>query len=253
MASGWDFFGIGIFYFGVDRKILNIPKFRGSGSGFENPEKIPSGKSQNPGDRDLDLKIPRKFRKIPSKKSRKIPSINRDFSLDGIFYYEHITIVSTVIKKDLIWPLDVTTDFWKRLLAIVRINFEFVKFDQVPLIYPIKIIKLFKSSYGSFKSKYTNKVLKSISFRIETFSIFYIWWFFDMFSTRRKLEENPKVKSNPLSVLSFSYLNNLFKKGAKTPLEAQDRNFKLLKLRLKMWKFNRWWPWCHDFEPFKIF
>ena len=74
-----------------------------------------------------------------------------------------------------------------------------------------------------------------------------------MFSTRRKLEENPKVKSNPLSVLSFSYLNNLFKKGAKTPLEAQDRNFKLLKLRLEMWNFNRRWPWCHDFEPFKIF
>ena len=53
-----------------------------------------------------------------------------------------------------------------------------------------------------------------------------------MFSTRRKLEENPKVKSNPLSVLSFSYLNNLFKKGAKTPLEAQEKNFKLLKLRV---------------------
>ena len=38
LASGWDFFGIGIFYFGLDRK---IPKSRGSG--FETPEgKIPN-------------------------------------------------------------------------------------------------------------------------------------------------------------------------------------------------------------------
>ena len=45
-ASGWDFsripspeeFGIGIFNFGLDRK---IPKYRRSGSGFENPEKNP--------------------------------------------------------------------------------------------------------------------------------------------------------------------------------------------------------------------
>ena len=74
MASGWDFFGIpdpesrsrgfgiGIFYFGLDQKIPKIPKSRGSGSGFENPEKIPSEKSrksQNPGDRDLF------FRDIP--------------------------------------------------------------------------------------------------------------------------------------------------------------------------------------------
>ena len=68
-------FGIGIFNFGLDRKIQKIPKSRGSGSGFENPEnlKIPrigtgilkplknpekSRKSRNPGDRDWDLKIP---------------------------------------------------------------------------------------------------------------------------------------------------------------------------------------------------
>ena len=73
LATGWDFFGIS--YFGLDRKILKIPKSRGSGSGFENPEnlKIPrigtgilkplknpekSRKSRNPGDRDWDLKIP---------------------------------------------------------------------------------------------------------------------------------------------------------------------------------------------------
>ena len=34
-------FGIGIFYFGLDRKISKIPKSRGSGSEFENPGKIP--------------------------------------------------------------------------------------------------------------------------------------------------------------------------------------------------------------------
>ena len=52
--------GIGIFKFGLDQKIPKIPKARGSG--FENPEKIPSAKSwkaQNPGDRDLNLKIPK--------------------------------------------------------------------------------------------------------------------------------------------------------------------------------------------------
>ena len=74
LASGWDFFGIpdpksrsrgfgiGIFYFGLDQKIPKIPKSRGSGSGFENPEKIPSEKSRksrNPRDRDLF------FRDIP--------------------------------------------------------------------------------------------------------------------------------------------------------------------------------------------
>ena len=77
LASGWDFFaipnpeswsrgfGIGIFYFGLDRKIPEIPKSRGSGSGFENPEKIPkekSRKSQNPGDRDRDFKTSKKSR-----------------------------------------------------------------------------------------------------------------------------------------------------------------------------------------------
>ena len=74
VASGWDFFGIpdpesrsrgfgiGIFYFGLDQKIPKIPKSRGSGSGFENPEKIPkekSRKSRNPEDRDRNLKITR--------------------------------------------------------------------------------------------------------------------------------------------------------------------------------------------------
>ena len=32
-------FVIGIFYFGLDRKISKIPKSRGSGSGYENPKK----------------------------------------------------------------------------------------------------------------------------------------------------------------------------------------------------------------------
>ena len=36
----------GIFYFGLDRKIPKIPKSPGSGSGFENPEKIQSEKSR---------------------------------------------------------------------------------------------------------------------------------------------------------------------------------------------------------------
>ena len=69
VALGWNFFGIGIFYFGLDQK---IPKSRGSGSGFEkfekNPEKISSAKSRktrNPGDRDWDLKIPEKSQEIP--------------------------------------------------------------------------------------------------------------------------------------------------------------------------------------------
>ena len=57
-----EFFGIpdrGIFYFGLDRKILKIPKSRESG--FKNPE-IPGlgiWKSQNPRARDLF------FRDIP--------------------------------------------------------------------------------------------------------------------------------------------------------------------------------------------
>ena len=88
LASGWDFFGIpdpksrsrgfgiGIFYFGLDQKIPKIPKSRGSGSGFENPEKIPkekSRKSQNPGDRDRDFKTSKKSRKNPESKIPKIP------------------------------------------------------------------------------------------------------------------------------------------------------------------------------------
>ena len=66
LASGWDFFGIGIFYFGLDRKKPKIPKSRGSG--FENPEKISkekSPKSHNPGDRDRDFKTSKKSRKNP--------------------------------------------------------------------------------------------------------------------------------------------------------------------------------------------
>ena len=58
------------------------PKIPGIGIGIlkplKNPEKIPrakSRKSRNPGDRDRDLKIPKKSRenpeKIPSEKSRK--------------------------------------------------------------------------------------------------------------------------------------------------------------------------------------
>ena len=44
-------FGIGILNFGLNRKIPKIPKFRGSGSVFENPEKIRTEKSRNPRDR----------------------------------------------------------------------------------------------------------------------------------------------------------------------------------------------------------
>ena len=68
LGSGWDFLGIGIrdrdFFFELHRKIPKIPKSRGSGSRFENSEKIPrekTRKSQNPGDRDFKT----------SKKSRK--------------------------------------------------------------------------------------------------------------------------------------------------------------------------------------
>ena len=53
VASGWDFL------FGPDRKSSRIPKcWR---SGYENLEKTPNGKSRNLGDRDMDLKIRRKF------------------------------------------------------------------------------------------------------------------------------------------------------------------------------------------------
>ena len=85
LASGWDFFGIGIFYFWPDRK---IPQSRGSG--FENPEK-----TQNPGDRNRDFKSsknPEKSRvqnpenpeKIPKEKSRKSRNLgdrNRDLKI----------------------------------------------------------------------------------------------------------------------------------------------------------------------------
>ena len=46
-------FGIGIFYFELDRRISKIPKSRGSGSGFANPEKIPSDKIPKIGIRDF--------------------------------------------------------------------------------------------------------------------------------------------------------------------------------------------------------
>ena len=59
MASGWNFFGIGIFYFGPDR-----------GSGFENLEK---SREKNPGDRDFKI----------SKKSRVLGF--QDFLTIGIF------------------------------------------------------------------------------------------------------------------------------------------------------------------------
>ena len=52
-------FGIGIFYFGLDRKIPKIPKSLRSGSGFENPEKF------------------RKSRKNPESKIPKIPKSQR--------------------------------------------------------------------------------------------------------------------------------------------------------------------------------
>ena len=89
MASRWDFFGIpnpesrsrgfriGIFYFGLDQKIPKMPKSRGSGWGFKNPEKIPKEKSRkcrNPGDRDRDLKIPKKSRK-KNPENAEIPGI----------------------------------------------------------------------------------------------------------------------------------------------------------------------------------
>ena len=52
-CTAGKFFGIGNFYFRLDRKIPKILKSRGSGSGFENFEKMPSEKSRNPGDRDI--------------------------------------------------------------------------------------------------------------------------------------------------------------------------------------------------------
>ena len=52
-------FGIGIFNFGLDRKISKIQKSPGSGPRFQDLGKIPSAKfrkSRNPGDQDRDLK-----------------------------------------------------------------------------------------------------------------------------------------------------------------------------------------------------
>ena len=88
-ASGWDFFGIGIFCFGLNRK---IPKSRGSGSGFLNLEKIPSAKSrksQNPG--FLTIGIFSKFYENP-----------RDFKQSpgfGIFFSLGIFIPRTLSKS----------------------------------------------------------------------------------------------------------------------------------------------------------
>ena len=75
---------IGIFYFGLDRK---IPKSRGTGSGFENPEKIPSEKS-----RDRDLFI------------RDIPGISR--SGGGIFLNFGIFILGIFAKSPGFFPRD---------------------------------------------------------------------------------------------------------------------------------------------------
>ena len=54
---------IEIYNFGLDRKSLKIPISRGSGSGFENPGKIP--RTTNPGDRERDFKNSKKPRRNP--------------------------------------------------------------------------------------------------------------------------------------------------------------------------------------------
>ena len=48
LASRWDFFGIGIFNFKLDRKIPKISKFWGSRSGFENPARFRVRNPENP-------------------------------------------------------------------------------------------------------------------------------------------------------------------------------------------------------------
>ena len=75
----------GFFYFGLCRK---IPKCRGSGLRFENSVKIPCQKyrkARDPGDRDLDLKIPNKFRENLGKSRKSRGSVI--FSWDGISDY----------------------------------------------------------------------------------------------------------------------------------------------------------------------
>ena len=68
LAPGWNFPGIGIFYFRVDWKIPKIPKSLESGWGYENLEKILKNleseipKIPKSRDRDLDLKVLKKSR-----------------------------------------------------------------------------------------------------------------------------------------------------------------------------------------------
>ena len=54
---------MGFFYDWLDRKIRKIPKYENLKKSRKHPEK--SRKSQNPGDRDLDLKIPPKSQENP--------------------------------------------------------------------------------------------------------------------------------------------------------------------------------------------
>ena len=50
LASGWDYFGIGIFYFGLDRKIPKIPEIGiGILKPLKNPEKSRVQNSEHPG------------------------------------------------------------------------------------------------------------------------------------------------------------------------------------------------------------
>ena len=81
-------FGIGIFYFGLDRKIPKITKSLGSGSGFENPEKFQVKNPENPeiSDRDLFFRDNLKFNTKQEKVNhfREISGIYANFF--GIFY-----------------------------------------------------------------------------------------------------------------------------------------------------------------------
>ena len=85
-----------IFYFSLDRKIPGIgiekiSKIMGIGIGIwkskEKSQKTPrakSRKSQNPGDRDLDLKTPKNPKKIPKNLEQKIPKFPKS-SGSGFF------------------------------------------------------------------------------------------------------------------------------------------------------------------------
>ena len=80
-SSVLGFFRNRDFYFGIDRNIPKIPKSRGSGSGLENPEKMPSEKSRKSRRSGSGFE---NLEKIPSTKSQKckIPGIPDFF---GIF------------------------------------------------------------------------------------------------------------------------------------------------------------------------